>query len=159
MDTGTERGKAMKTRGMRMRRVTGALYGIWGMVSLFVSLVGVIQAATFNDGSFEAGDPFYRGVLIDGVIMIVILFLFSLLYITAGILGIQYAQCPEKAKFAFILGLVLMVFPVIWIIVGVYAIQWPGILFFGLARLALAICYVVGAAMNRPGKGVPAKGN
>ena len=63
-----------------MRRVTGALYGIWGMVSLFVSLVGVIQAATFNDGSFEAGDPFYRGVLIDGVIMIVILFLFSLLY-------------------------------------------------------------------------------
>lgn len=149
----------MKTKGMRMRRATGALYGIWGMFCLFVSLVEVIAAATFNDGSFEAGDPFYRSVLIDGVVMIVILFLFSLLYITAGILGIQYAQCPDKAKLAFILGLISMVFPVIWIIVGVVTIQWPGILLFGLARLALAICYVVGAAMNRPGKGVPAKIN
>ena len=141
-----------------MRRVTGALYGIWGMLCLFVSLVGALYVA-FNDGSFDPSDPFYRGVLIDGVVMLGILFLFSLLYITAGILGIQYAQCRDKAKFAFILGLVLMVFPVIWIIVGVYAIRWPAILLFGLARLALAICYVVGAAMNRPGKGAPAGGN
>ena len=154
-----EGGKVMKTSGMRMRRVTGALYGIWGMFCSFVSLVGVIQAATFNDGSFDPGDPFYHSVFVDGVVMIVVLFLFSLLYITAGILGIQYAQCPDKAKLAFILGLVLMVFPVIWIIFGVVAIQWPGILLFGLARLALAICYVAGAAMNRPGKGTPAKGN
>ena len=79
--------------------------------------------------------------------------------LTAGIFGVKYAARPEKAQRCLLVGMIAVVLNVLLFLGNLISFGGYAAPIGNILLLPLLLCYVVGAAMNRPGKGTPAGGN
>lgn len=151
----------MAAKGKTLLKVTGILLLIVASLSLLFAVLALLTGSrAFAAGNYdsEAG----VAVMKRGMSYMLLAgssFLGGAANLVAGIFGVNYAAHPEKANRCLVAGMIAVALNVLlflgnFVSFGGYAAPLGNILL-----LPLLICYLVGAAMNRPGKGAPAGGN
>ena len=151
----------MAAKGKTLLKVTGILLLIVASLSLLFAVLALLTGSrAFAAGNYDSE----AGVAVMKRGMSYMLLAGSSFFggtanLVAGMLGVKYAVHPEKAQRCLLIGIIAVALNVLLFLgnlvsFGGYAAPLGNILL-----LPLLICYLVGAAMNRPGKGAPAGGN
>ena len=147
----------MAAKEKTLLKVTGILLLVVASISfLFALLVLVTGSRVFMRGG-EDGEILVR--TIKYLLLAGSAFLSSAVNLTAGIFGVKYAAHPEKANRCLVAGIVAAALNVLLFFGNLINLNGFVMPLGNLLLLPLMICYLVGAAMNRPGKGIPAEGN
>ena len=147
----------MVAKGKTLLKVTGILLLVVASLSLLFALLALVTGsrafAAGNYGSEAGVAVMKRGM--SYMLLASSAFLGGAMNLTAGIFGVKYAARPEKAQRCLLLGIIAVVLNVLLffgnlVSFGGYAAPMGNILL-----LPLLLCYVAGAAMNRPAAGTP----
>ena len=147
----------MVAKGKTLLKVTGILLLVVASLSFLFALLVLVTGSRVLTRGVDDGEVLVR--TIKYLLLAWSAFLSSAVNLTAGIFGVNYAARPEKAQRCLLIGIIAVALNVLLFLgnlvsFGGYAAPLGNILL-----LPLLICYLVGAAMNRPGKGTPAGGN
>jgi len=151
----------MAAKGKTLLKVTGILLIIVASLGLLFALLALVTGSrAFAAGNYdsEAGVAVMKRGM-GYMLLAGSAFLGGAVNLTAGIFGVRYAAHPEKANRCLVAGIVAVALNVLLFFGNLINLNGFVMPLGNLVLLPLMICYLVGAAMNRPGKGTPAKGN
>ena len=151
----------MAAKGKTLLKVTGILLIIVASLGLLFALLALVTGsrafAAGNYGSEAGVAVMKRGM--GYMLLAGSAFLGGAVNLTAGIFGVNYAAHPEKAQRCLLVGIIAVALNVLLFLGNLVSFSSYAAPLGNILLLPLLICYVVGAVMNRPGKGTPAKGN
>ena len=147
----------MAAKGKALLKVTGILLLVVASLSFLFALLVLVTGSRVLTRGGDDGEVLVR--TIKYLLLAGSAFLSSAVNLTAGIFGVNYAARPEKAQRCLLVGIIAVVLNVLLFFGNLINLNGFVLPLGNLLLLPLLICYLVGAAMNRPGKGVPAKGN
>lgn len=141
----------MKIPGQTLLKVTGILMIIGAVLSIIISLLGVIGGAAVTSMSSVADDAetavAATGLGVAVIIIFVIALIAGIFQLVAGILGVKKSGVPNSAKPCLIIGVIIIALNVISTIVGVVSGGDFSIVSFATG-LILPVLYTVGAYQN-----------
>lgn len=147
----------MAAKGKMLLKVTGILLLVVASLSFLFALLVLVTGSRVLTRGGDNGEVLVR--TIKYLLLAGSAFLSSAVNLTAGIFGVNYAARPEKAQRCLLVGIIAVVLNVLLFFGNLINLNGFVLPLGNILLLPLLICYVVGAAMNRPGKGTPAKGN
>ncbi len=151
----------MAAKGKTLLKVTGILLLVVASLSLLFAVLALLTGSrAFAAGNYdsEAGVAVMKRGM-SYMLLAGSAFLGGAMNLTAGIFGVKYAARPEKAQRCLLVGMIAVVLNVLLFLGNLISFGGYAAPIGNILLLPLLLCYVVGAAMNRPGKGTPAGGN
>ena len=151
----------MAAKGKALLKVTGILLLVVASLSLLFAVLALMTGSSaFAAGNYdsEAGVAVMKRAM-SYMLLAGSSFLGGAANLVAGIFGVKYAAHPEKAQRCLLVGIIAVALNVLLFLGNLVSFSSYAAPLGNILLLSLLICYVVGAVMNRPGKGTPAKGN
>ena len=128
----------VKAPGKTWLKVTGILMVIFSAIAIILLLISLAALGALG----VMGGGAVAGVAALGMGALIIGFIAPILEFVGGIIGIAFANKPEKANVCLVFAILMLVMVVINIIAGGF--QWTS-----LIALVLPILYLIGAVKNR----------
>lgn len=147
----------MAAKGKMLLKVTGILLLVVASLSFLFALLVLVTGSRVLTRGGDNTEVLVR--TIKYLLLAGSAFLSSAVNLTAGIFGVNYAARPEKAQRCLLVGIIAVVLNVLLFFGNLINLNGFVLPLGNILLLPLLICYVVGAAMNRPGKGTTAKAN
>ena len=151
----------MAAIGKTLLKVTGILLLVVASLSLLFAVLALLTGSrAFAAGNYdsEAGVAVMKRGM-SYMLLAGSAFLGGAMNLTAGIFVLKYSARPEKAQRCLLVGMIALVLNVLLFLGNLISFGGYAAPIGNILLLPLLLCYVVGAAMNRPGKGTPAGGN